>query len=181
MNNCNNLKKSKITIKLKRDNLLYDISQQGFLSSESIALKFNDNQHVKHRLKDVVEDGNIDIILRELDNAYTHSLMCLSQFIADCCCNSSEEITMTDDYDDYRDSYDYTLYITHARALALARRLTSLLHDYLVSSAICRYISIIEEVSQSAEIYKQREEEALQDIIALLSMNSCERPIIATL
>jgi hypothetical protein len=168
-----------VTIRLKTENLLYDIAQAGFLSSEAVALRLQDNPHVKHRMKDIAEDGNVDIVVRELDNAYTHSLLQLSHFAPPS--PREEEITMTDDYDDYRDSYDYTLYINHEHARFLAERLTSLLHDYLVSSAICRYISVVADTSHSSEIYKQREEDTIGEIIAMLSMYDCERPITATM
>lgn len=179
MNSCRTPHTTRVTIRLKTENLLYDISQAGFLSAETVALRLQDNQHVKHRMKDIAEDGNVDVVIRELDNAYTHSLLCLSQFMPSS--QREEEITMTDDYDDYRDSYDYILSINHEYARFLAERLTSLLHDYLVSSAICRYISVVADATHSSELYKQREEDALNNTVALLSMYDCERPITATM
>lgn len=179
MNSCRMPHTTRVTIRFKTDNLLYDIAQAGFLSSETVALRLQDNQHVKHRMKDIVEDGNVDIVIRELDNAYAHSMLQLSQFAPPS--PREEEITMTDDYNDYRESYDYTILINYEHARFLAERLTSLLHDYLVSSAICRYISVVADTSHSSELYKQREEDALNNIVALLSMYDCERPITATM
>lgn len=179
MNSCRTQRTTRVTIRLKTDNLLYDIAQAGFLSAEAVALRLQDNQHVKHRMKDIAEDGNVDVVIRELDNAYTHSMLQLSQFAPPS--PREEEITMTDDYDDYRDSYDYILSINHEHARFLAERLTSLLHDYLVSSAICRYISVVADTSHSSELYKQREEDTIGEIIAMLSMYDCERPITATM
>lgn len=177
MNSCRTPRTTRVTIRLKTENLLYDIAQAGFLSSESVA-RLQDNQHVKHRMKDIVEDGNVDIVIRELDNAYTHSMLQLSQFAPPS--PQEEEITMTDDYNDYRESYDYTILINYEHARFLAERLTSLLHDYLVSSAICRYISVVADTS-SSELYKQREEDTIGEIVAMLSMYDCERPITATM
>lgn len=179
MNSCRMPHTTRVTIRFKTDNLLYDIAQAGFLSSETVALRLQDNQHVKHRMKDIVEDGNVDIVIRELDNAYAHSMLQLSQFAPPS--PREEEITMTDDYNDYRESYDYTILINYEHARFLAERLTSLLHDYLVASAICRYISVVADATHSSELYKQREEDALNNIVALLSMYDCERPITATM
>ena len=137
MNSCRMPHTTRVTIRLKTNNLLYDIAQAGFLSAEAVALRYQDNQHVKHRMKDVVED--------------------------------------------YRESYDYTILINYEHARFLAERLTSLLHDYLVSSAICRYISVVADTSHSSELYKQREEDTIGEIIAMLSMYDCERPITATM
>lgn len=178
MNSCRMPHTTRVTIRLKTDNLLYDIAQAGFLSSETVA-RLQDSQHVKHRMKDIVEDGNVDIVIRELDNAYTHSMLQLS-FLAPPS-PREEEITMTDDYNDYRESYDYTILINYEHARFLAEHLTSLLHDYLVSSAICRYISVVADTSHSSEFYTQREEDAIGEIIAMLSMYDCERPITATM
>ena len=61
-NRCRIPRTTRVTIRLKTENLLYDIAQAGFLSSESVALRLQDNQHVKHRMKDIVEDGNVDIL-----------------------------------------------------------------------------------------------------------------------
>lgn len=179
MNSCRIPHTTRVTIRLKTENLLYDIAQAGFLSAEAVASRLQDNQHVKHRMKDIVEDGNVDIVIREIDNAYTHSMLQLSQFAPPS--PREEEITMTDDYNDYRESYDYTILINYEHARFLAERLTSLLHDYLVSSAICRYISVVADATHSSELYKQREEDALNNIVALLSMYDCERPITATM
>lgn len=179
MNSCRIPHTTRVTIRLKTENLLYDIAQAGFLSAEAVALRYQDNQHVKHRMKDIAEDGNIDIVIRELDNAYTHSMLKLSQFAPPS--PREEEITMTDDYNDYRESYDYTILINYEHARFLAERLTSLLHDYLVSASICRYISVIVDTSHSSELYKQREEDTIGEIIAMLSMYDCERPITATM
>lgn len=179
MNSCRIPRTTRVTIRLKTENLLYDIAQAGFLSAEAVASRLQDNQHVKHRMKDIVEDGNVDIIIRELDNAYTHSMLQLSQFAPPS--PREEEIIMTDDYNDYRESYDYTILINYEHARFLAERLTSLLHDYLVSSAICRYISVVADTSHSSELYKQREEDTIGEIIAMLSMYDCERPITATM
>lgn len=179
MNSCRIPHTTRVSIRLKTDNLLYDIAQAGFLSAEAVALRLQDNQHVKHRMKDIAEDGNVDVVIRELDNAYTHSLLCLSQFMPSS--QREKEITMTDDYNDYRESYDYTIFINYEHARFLAERLTSLLHDYLVSSAICRYISVVADTSHSSELYKQREEDTIGEIIAMLFMYDCERPITATM
>ncbi len=179
MNSCRTPRTTRVTIRLKMENLLYDIAQAGFLSAEAVASRLQDNQHVKHRMKDIAEDGNIDIVIRELDNAYSHSMLQLSQFAPPS--PREEIITMTDDYNDYRESYDYTILINYEHARFLAERLTSLLHDYLVSSAICRYISVVADATHSSELYKQREEDALNNIVALLSMYDCERPITATM
>lgn len=179
MNSCITPRATRVTIRLKTENLLYDIAQAGFLSSESVALRLQDNQHVKHRMKDIVEDGNVDIVIRELDNAYTHSMLQLSQFAPPS--PREEDITMTDDYNDYRESYDYTILINYEHARFLAERLTSLLHVHLVSSAICRYISVVADTSHSYELYKQREEDTIGEIVAMLSMYDCERPITATM
>lgn len=180
MNSCRMPHTTRVTIRLKTNNLLYEIAQAGFLSAETVALRLQDNQYVKHRMKDIVEDGNVDIVIRELDNTYTYSILQLSQFAPPS--PREEEITMTDDYNDYRDSYDYTILINCEYARFLAERLTSLLHDYLVSSAICRYISVVADTSHSSELYKQREEDTIGEIIAILSMyDDCERPITATM
>lgn len=186
MNNCNELEISKIEIKLKRDNLLYDIAQRGFISADAIELKNNENQHIKSHMKDIVEDGNVDVIIRTIEDAYSRSLLSLSDFICDCnCCDDSdsETITMTNDYDDYRDYYCYRLTLNEpkTRARLLCNRLTSLLHNYIVFSAIEQFTSVAtDSLSQRDNYYRQQSEDCLQEIVALLSMNNCSRSIVAT-
>lgn len=178
-NRCRLPHTTRVTITLKRENLLYDIATAGFLSAEAVSLRLQDNPHVKHRMKDIAEDGNVDVAIREMEHAYTHSFLRLSQFFPPS--PREEEITMTDDYDDYREIYSYTLSINYEHARFLAERLTSLLHDHLVASAICRYITVVAADTSTSELYRQRAEDSMNDIIAMLSMYDCDRPITATM
>lgn len=186
MNNCNENIVSNIEITLKRENLLYDIAQRGFISSDAIALKLNDNQRIKSHIKDIVEDGSVDIIIRAIEDAYSHSLLSLAEFLSDCnCCDDSdsETITMTDDYNDYRESYCYRLTLdeTKKRARVLCNRLTNLLHNFIVFSAIEQFSSVAtDNISQRDNYYRQQSEDCLQEIVALLSMTNCARSIVAT-
>lgn len=58
----------RITIELYREQLLYDISNIAFVEGDIMRV---DDEHQRHQVMDVVEDGNIDLVSRYIELAYS--------------------------------------------------------------------------------------------------------------
>ena len=57
-----------VTLTFKRDELLYDIKNMGFVEGDT---KKVESEHERHQVMDVGEDGNVDRVTRVLDLTFS--------------------------------------------------------------------------------------------------------------
>ena len=60
-------KKMIITLSFLRDALIYDIQNNSYVVADVME---KDDEHAKHQVYDIAEEGNIDRVTRTLDRAF---------------------------------------------------------------------------------------------------------------
>ena len=76
-----------VTLTFKRSALIYDIENYAFVEGD---VMHSDNEHAKHQVFDIAQDGNVDRVTRMLNLAYSECVEIMYPYTKEPC-NSEEE------------------------------------------------------------------------------------------
>lgn len=145
MGYCNNSKQQTKFVKLifKRTELIYDIENYSFVEGD---IMNTDNEHARHQVFDIGQDGNIDRITRVLNLAHSECVEMLYPY-------TKEEITdeqeALDDILVVPEEYVITLTLPEGFSLSTVKLLKYLIHEYLVCRVLEDWMSITNPSSKS--------------------------------
>lgn len=152
-----------VSLLFKRDELLHDISNNSWVQSEVSA---SDNVNVKQELKDIVQDGNLDRVLRvlqlahqeciELLYAYTHTDIVGGEHLNDAFADPKNYVI------------DMKVPTTFSRTSL--EYLVHLVHEYLVCSVLSDWTGIT--MSENRQLWIERLEDIKEKIIATMNRRS---------
>jgi len=118
-----------------RSELLYDIKNIAYVEGDLIP---SDGEHNRHQTMDVGEDGNIDIVTRKLNLAYTECLDALYPYT-----NKAVECGTTKD-DVLQEPFDYVIamQVPEDFSQTTVEYMENLIHDYLVTRVLIDWLGI---------------------------------------
>lgn len=152
-----------VSLMFKRDELLHDISNNSWVQSEVSA---SDNVNAKQELKDIVQDGNLDRVLRvlqlahqeciELLYAYTHTDIVGGEHLNDAFADPENYVI------------DMKVPTTFSRTSL--EYLVHLVHEYLVCSVLSDWTGIT--MPENRQLWIERLEDIKEKIIATMNRRS---------
>lgn len=137
-----------------RKELLYDISNRAYIIGDSLP---DDNEHAKHQLIDIVEDGNVDYVTRTLDKAHAEC----AEFLYSC---TKVPCKMDVKYNDELkeiESYVITMAVDSNFSETTLNLITKLVHEYMVIYVLGSFMLLVGLSNQ----YGKDEMETIQDQI----------------
>lgn len=133
--NPNEQPRKHLTIVFKRPELLYDIQNYAYIEGDT---KQADDEHQKHQVFDVAEDGNIDRVTRVLDLAFAQCV--------ELCYPYSKVDVADDGYidDEFEESECYVLYLSVPDDMSATtiNLLEKTIHELLVYKVMADWMSI---------------------------------------
>lgn len=147
-----------ITISLSVSELMLGITSSLHVMSD--ALIEDDDSHLKHIYRDVLDGVNLHLTVRYIDRAYSDCVNLLHSLTQE---PVAEDFTL-DDSPKIPESYEVHLLVDERFSNAQALSLKNLLHDYIVYFAVYQWLTLIGAQTQSecAEILANLREKITQ-------------------
>jgi len=159
-----------VSLTFKRSELLYDIKNYAYVEGDVMK---TGQEHDRHQVMDIGEDGNIDRVTRMLDLAFAH---CVEECYPYTKIPVSEEQTgtgqdgydmVTDDELKESDSYVMRLLLPDDFSQTTVTLLARLVHELLVCTVMADWLSIT--YPEKAETWSVKAEAAETEMRAMLN------------
>lgn len=134
---CKDSDKRTATLTFKREQLLYDIKNLGFVEGDIMT---DDRQDAKHQTQDIGESGNVDRVTRLLNLGMSEVVETLYAYTKHEL-PEDEDITLDDTLEE-PDMYTVKLKVPSSFSATTLRLLRDLIHEYLVCRVIGDWLSI---------------------------------------
>lgn len=145
--------RKEITLSFKRDELLHDIAQVAFVEGDVMQVK---EEHDRHQVMDVVQDGNVERVTRMLDVAFA---LCVEMCYPYSKVPVADKASLDDEYKE-RQTYVLPLWVeedfSHTTIVVLLR----VIHEFLVARVLYDWLSITKP--DAAEKWKIKADECEQ-------------------
>lgn len=141
MSCCEKENHTAVMLSFKREELLYDAKNYSFIEGDIMK---TDDEHARHQVFDIGENGNVDRVTRVLNLAHSECVELLFPYTK---CEISE-VGMLDDTLTEPASYDITLYLPKYFSMTTVQLLRNLIHEYLVCKVLADWMSITNPNSQ---------------------------------
>lgn len=136
-------KRTKIVeLTFTRQNLLYDIENYAFVEGDVMR---TDNEHAKHQVFDIAQDGNIDRVNRILDLAHAECVEMMYPYTKEPC--DSEDVQ--DNSLSVKEQYQISMLVPDDFSKSTVSLITKLVHEYMVCRVLADWMSITNPSSQS--------------------------------
>lgn len=145
----------KVTISLKRSELLYDCKNLGYVEADVMQ---TDDEHARHQAADIGEDGNVDRVTRVLDLTF-------SQIVELCYPYSKVPVEQTVSIDDSfqeRQAYVVALLVPDDFSATTVVLLERLMHELMVARVMADWLAITKP--DAAAKWTDKGDELEQDI-----------------
>ncbi len=154
-----------VTLTLKRKELLYDIQNYAFVEADAIR---SENEQDRQQVIDVAQEGNIDIVTRNLDIAYAECVEMMYPYTKEECDKEEsrdDELKMTDEY-------VINLLVPDDFSKTTATFVARYVHEYMIYRVLATWLGMV--YPASAEGWAIKAEDALQQIKVRLNAR-CRR------
>lgn len=156
-----------VTLSCGRKELLYEIRQICYVGGDVVQ---EDAQDARHQMQDVTEDGNVDLITRQMD--LIHAEVC------DLMCNDNGEYVedghSEDDLMRETDRYEVTMTVEEGTRVSAVRLLGQLYHQLMVGRAVAWWFTLVHPDANKAALWTQEaqvKENAMRDIVNRVPTN----------
>lgn len=152
-----------VSLMFKRDELLHDVSNNSWVQSEVSA---SDNVNAKQELKDIVQDENLDRVLRVLQLAHQECMELLYAY-------THTDIVGGEHLDDaFADPKNYVIDMKVPTTFSRTslEYLVHLVHEYLVCSVLSDWTGIV--MPENKVLWTQRLEDITDKITATINRRS---------
>lgn len=140
---CKNLQQTKsVTLTFKRSELLYDVENYSFVEGDTME---TENEHARHQVFDIGQEGNVDRVTRVLNLAHSECVEMLFPYTKE---DIQNENCTLDDTLKEPDTYDIILLLPRYFSMTTIRLLKDLIHEYLVCWVLADWMSITNPSSQ---------------------------------
>lgn len=162
--------KTTVTLRFKREALLYDIAQMGYVEGD---VQESENPHTPHQTQDIVQDGNVDRVTRVLSLAWSVCQELLRPYTKE---ETAEDIDLSDDLEE-PEEYVIKMSVPSGFSKTTAYMLRNLVHEYLVCRALGEWLSVTKPAA--ADAWYAKAAAAMNDIEDSLSgiEKVTERPL----
>ncbi|HIT83304.1 MAG TPA: hypothetical protein IAA99_03790 [Candidatus Avibacteroides faecavium] len=124
-----------MTLVFKRSEIIYDVSNYAYVEADVMPA---DDDHRRHQVADIAQDGNIDRVTRVLNAAHAECVEMLYPY-------AKEEIQDEKRLDDVLkepDVYEIRMNVPRHFSLTTLKMLESMVHEYLVCRVLADWMSI---------------------------------------
>lgn len=132
-----------VTLTFKRSELIYDAENYSFVEGDIMKA---DDEHARHQVFDIGQNGNIDRVTRVLNLAHAECVEMLFPY-------TKTEIPYTqtalDDVLTVPEAYDIVLNLPIGFSMTTVQLLKHLIHEYLVCRVLADWMSITNPSSQA--------------------------------
>ncbi|MCI7654318.1 MAG: hypothetical protein MSS51_08600 [Bacteroidales bacterium] len=146
------------TLLFKRSELLYDIKNIAYVEGDVIR---TDNEHERHQIMDIGEDGNIDRVSRVMDLAMSQCRELLYPYSR----MNVEEVEQRDDVLTTPEEYTIELLLPDDFSKSTLTLLEKLIHEYLVYRVLMDWMSITNLSNPASATNWAAKMQSLQDEI----------------
>lgn len=129
-------------LSFKREELLYDAGNYSYVEGDIMKAE---DEHAKHQVFDIVQDGNVDRVTRVLNLAHSECVEMLFPYTKN---EIQSDGCMLDDKLTEPESYDIILSLPKCFSMTTVRLLKDLVHEYLVCRVLADWMSITNPSSQ---------------------------------
>lgn len=133
-----------------REELLYDIENYAFVTADLLDVT---DEHLKHQVFDVSQDGNEDLATRVLNLAHAESVECLYPYTKGPCIQDEK----LDDTLEVPERYEIELTLPAQFSRTTVLLLRELIHDYFVCRVLVEWLGVTAPSAQP--FWKERLEE----------------------
>ena len=131
-----------VTLTFLRSELVYDCENYSFVEGDIMG---DDQQHAKHQVFDIAQDGNVDRVTRVLNLCFAHCVELLYPFSKE---NVVDGMTTTDRLVAH-DKYELKLMVPDDFSSTTIRYLTKLIHELMVCCVMQDWMSITKPSSKN--------------------------------
>lgn len=149
---------NRATLTFKRGELMYDIKNLAFVEGDVMA---TDDDHDRHQVMDIGEDGNVDRVTRVLDLAIAHCRELLFPY-------SRTDVGAKEERDDtFEEPEEYMIELRLPADFSKSTLdyLEKLIHEYLVYRVLMDWLSITNQRNPSSAATWGSKLESLEDEI----------------
>lgn len=154
----------KVNFSIKSEALIYDIENTSFVVGNVIS---DDEQPMKHQLIDVAQEGNIDILLRALDLAYSECQNFLFPYVKTTASDVDLGDNMLEDEDEGKvREFAFELQVPSSFSHTTAIYVKKLVHEYMKCRALAEWMSLAYPQAQpSWEIKAEDAKSKLREVL----------------
>ncbi|MDO4929623.1 MAG: hypothetical protein Q4E59_00660 [Bacteroidales bacterium] len=116
-----------VTLSFLRTELLYDIQNNSYVEGD--VMDAGDDEHRRHPVMDVAEDGNVDRVTRILNLAHAEAVEMLYPYTKE---EIPEDQAALDDTLEEPEQYDIVMTLPVSFSLTTVKKLRELIHEYMV-------------------------------------------------
>lgn len=132
-----------VTLIFKRSELVYDAENYSFVEGDIMK---TDDEHDRHQVFDIGQDGNIDRVTRILNLAHTECVEMLYPYTKT---EIPDEQEVLDDILEAPEEYDIELDLPEGFSLTTVKLLKNLIHEYFVCRVLADWLSITKPESKA--------------------------------
>lgn len=130
------------TILLSRDNLLYDIKNCAYVEGDTMSAE---DDHARHQVFDIGEDGNVDRVTRTMDIAYAECVEFMYPYAKKACKDSQ---VINNDLVE-QSQYEINLTVGDNFSQSTVELLAKLVHEYIVCRVLGDWLRITDPNNRS--------------------------------
>jgi len=133
----------RVRLVLKRGELLYDVENCSFVEGDIMG---DENEHAKHQVFDIGQDGNVNRVTRVMDLAYSECVEMLYPYTKEEIADGQE---VPDNVPDAREEYVIEMRLPGGFSMTTVELLKKLVHEYMVCRVLADWMSITNPGSQT--------------------------------
>jgi len=143
-----------LTLSFKREQLLYDIENVAFVEGDVMDVQ---DEHRRHPVIDIAQDGNVDRVTRILDLAFAEAVEMLYPYTK----QTAEDAEMDDELTE-TESYVVTMVVPIGFSRTTRNLISKLIHEYMICRVMEDWLSITDK--PAAENWADKAQRAEEDI-----------------
>lgn len=143
-----------ITLKFAREQLLYDIGNVAYVEGDVMEVQ---DEHQRHQVIDITEDGNIDRVTRKLDLAFAEAVEMLYPYAK----LPAEDIVYENTLREST-SYEVAITVPIDFSQTTTRLIGQQMHEYMVCRVLADWLSITDK--PAAQNWADKAAEAAETI-----------------
>lgn len=146
-----------VVLVFKREQLLYDLGNYAFVEGDVMDVK---EEHDRHQVMDIVQDGNEDIVTRVLNLAHTEAVELLYPYT-----KRPVEEERLDDILTEPEEYQIEMKVPETFSMTSIKYLRWLIHEYLVYRVLYEWMGLTNLANPGSRImWHERIEEIKEKI-----------------
>lgn len=131
-----------VLLEFSRKALLYDISNCAYVEGDVMP---TDDEHSKHQVFDIAEDGNVDRVTRILDLAHAECVEMMYPYAKVEC----DEVEQLDNTFTETEQYTINLLVPDDMSKTTLTLVSKLVHEYMVNRVLADWLSITKPSSKA--------------------------------